>query len=410
MKKPFKKVSDNFYIVNFPNKTKEVYFDVYVKSGYFDESEKEFGTGHLLEHYLLESIPDKEKFEFSNGLINNDFTDYYIKSENKNAIRDINLFLKGVFRPDFSNKVLLSREKKVIANEIGSKKDIKVEAFDFLLKENFGNNFLYARDKINQIKNIKKIELSDLKKYHEKIFNKRNVLFVLSGYNLNKNIEKEVLNIIDGYKFKKSSVKNEKKIKTSKFYKNKIIKNQKYNWNDKVVFNLCFNFPVNLSKSHKNLKTLVLIRDYFEDQKFSFAKEMRDLGIYSISLDRIIWRNDGIIILSAQIEKEKVVLLKKKFIEFLDNIIKEGIPEKDLLKLKKMQKERLEKSFSDNIKRLGWIANDLIFHGKITPLKEDLVELRKIDLNYIKKFSKQVFDVKKSNIILFGKGSEKIKI
>jgi predicted Zn-dependent peptidase len=409
MKKAFKKVNENFYIVDFPNKTKEVYFDIYSKSGYFDESEKEFGIGHLLEHYLIESIPNKEKLEFVNGSINSDFMNYYVKSDTKNAVRDIEILLKGILLPKFDNENLLKREKGVIENEILSKKDIKIDAFNFLLKQNFGDNFLYARDKKNQIANTKNVKLSDLKNHYEKVFNTKNVFFVLSGYELDKNTEKKISDLVNGHKLSKHN-KGVVKVKISEFQKNKLIKNSKYYWNNELVFNLCFNLPIKIRKSHKDLKTLTMIRDYLEDQKFYFAKEMREIGVYSVSLDRMMWKNSGIIVLSAEIDREKIPMLKRGILNFLNNLEKDGISKSDILKLRKMQKDRLEKSFADNMKRLNWISNDLLFHTGITLLKDDLIELKEIDSNYIKKFSKQIFDIKKSNIVIFGKGSDKIKL
>ncbi|AKM84290.1 TPA: hypothetical protein DCZ46_03005 [Candidatus Campbellbacteria bacterium] len=408
MKKPFKKISNNFYIVNFPNKTKEVYFDIYSKLGYFNESEKEFGIGHLLEHYLVESVPNKEKLEFVNGSINSDFMNYYVKSDTKNAVRDIEILLKGILLPKFDNENLLKREKSVIENEIRSKKDIKIDAFNFLLKQNFGDNFLYARDKKNQIVNTKNVKLFDLKNHYEKVFNEKNIFFVLSGYELDKNIEKKISDLVKGHKLSKHG-KGSAKVKISEFQKNKLVKNSKYHWNNELVFNLCFNLPIKICRSHKDLKTLTMIRDYLEDQKFYFAKEMREIGVYSVSLDRMIWKNAGIIVLSAEIDREKIPVLKKGILNFLNNLEKDGISKSDILKLRKMQKDRLEKSFVDNMKRLNWISNDLLFHNNVTLLKDDLVELKEIDSDYIKNFSKQIFDIKKSNIVVFGKGSDKIK-
>ena len=46
-------LKDNLYFIKLPNKTDKVYLDILVKSGYVEETDKEFGMGHLLEHYLI---------------------------------------------------------------------------------------------------------------------------------------------------------------------------------------------------------------------------------------------------------------------------------------------------------------------------------------------------------------------
>ena len=407
MKKPYKKINDNFYIVNFPNKTDEVYFDIYLKSGYSDESEKEFGIGHLLEHYLIESVLNSKKIEFTNGSIGNDFTNYYLKSKQNRFLKEAEPFLDFVLNPKFEDKNLLEKEKEVIKNEINSKKSAKTDALNFFLQVNFGKNFTSSRDKKNQILNIKKIKLDDLKKYHGNIFNNENIFFVLSGYNLNKEIQNKTLKLIKNFNLSKS-----KKIKKQEFslLKVGVVKSSKHYWNDELMINFCFDVPSKMRNDQKVLKTLVFLRDYMENQIFDFPRKMRDSGIYSVSFDRLIGKKAGMIAVSVEGDKDRIALFKNNFENFLETLKNEGISKSVLSKLKKMEKERLQKSFSDNMKRLNWIVNDILNYNKVFVLSEDIKEINKIDPEYMKKISRNIFKTDKMNIVIFGKKAREVML
>lgn len=406
MKKSFKKINDNFYIVNFPNKTDEIYFDIYIKTGYSDESEKEFGTGHLLEHYLVESVLNSKKIEFSNGSIGDDFTNYYLKSKQNRFLKEIGYFLDFILNPKIEDKNLLEKEKEVIKNEINSKKSIKIDALNFFLQTNFGKNFPNSRDKGCQVSNIKKIKLDDLKKYHANIFNNENIFFILSGYNLNKETQNKTLKLIKNFTLAKS-----KKIKKQEFSLLKVgtLKNPKYHWNDELMINFCFDIPAKMRNDQKVLKALVFLRDYIEDQRFDFPRKMRDSGIYSVSFDRLISKKAGMIAVSVEGDRDKIIFFKNSFENFLETLKNDGISKSVLMKLKKMEKERLQKSFSDNMKRLSWVVNDILNYNKVFVLSEDIKEINKIDPEYMKKISNDIFKTDKMNIVIFGKKAKEVR-
>src|SRR3989339_631767 len=345
MKAPFQKKDNDLYVVNFPQKTKDIFFDIYLRTGYSEESNNEFGIGHLLEHYLVESLTDNMKFV--NGSTGQDFTNYYLQSDSKRIVKDVKIFLNTILNSNFSDEKLFKREKEVIENEIRNKKNIKEESLNFILKKFFGSNFPYAREKVNQISNIKKFKFGDIKKHHNKIFCSGNIFFVLS-----------------------------KKIR----------------------------------KNTKNIKAINMLRKYFEDLDFYCAKNMRDLGIYSSSFEWMIWDNAGIVILSSMLNGGKANIILGEFLKFLEKVKKDGISNGDLVKLRRKEKEGLTKAFGNNARRLSWVVNDLLSYGDVTLLKDDIKELKSIDSNYIKKIAKKLFDFDKMNITILGKDAGKTKI
>src|SRR3989339_632670 len=364
MKAPFQKKDNDLYVVNFPQKTKDIFFDIYLRTGYSEESNNEFGIGHLLEHYLVESLTDNMKFV--NGSTGQDFTNYYLQSDSKRIVKDVKIFLNTILNSNFSDEKLFKREKEVIENEIRNKKNIKEESLNFILKKFFGSNFPYAREKENKI-----------------------------------------LNIIKEHKLAK--IKKNKRIEYS-FSGEKFVKNSKYYWNDELIVNVSFDFSKKIRKNTKNIKAINMLRKYFEDLDFYCAKNMRDLGIYSSSFEWMIWDNAGIVILSSMLNGGKANIILGEFLKFLEKVKKDGISNGDLVKLRRKEKEGLTKAFGNNARRLSWVVNDLLSYGDVTLLKDDIKELKSIDSNYIKKIAKKLFDFDKMNITILGKDAGKTKI
>src|SRR3989339_831134 len=387
MKAPFQKKDNDLYVVNFPQKTKDIFFDIYLRTGYSEESNNEFGIGHLLEHYLVESLTDNMKFV--NGSTGQDFTNYYLQSDSKRIVKDVKIFLNTILNSNFSDEKLFKREKEVIENEIRNKKNIKEESLNFILKKFFGSNFPYAREKVN------------------KIFCSGNIFFVLSGFNIDGKMENNILNIIKEHKLAK--IKKNKRIEYS-FSGEKFVKNSKYYWNDELIVNVSFDFSKKIRKNTKNIKAINMLRKYFEDLDFYCAKNMRDLGIYSSSFEWMIWDNAGIVILSSMLNGGKANIILGEFLKFLEKVKKDGISNGDLVKLRRKEKEGLTKAFGNNARRLSWVVNDLLSYGDVTLLKDDIKELKSIDSNYIKKIAKKLFDFDKMNITILGKDAGKTKI
>lgn len=113
-------LKDNLYFIKLPNKTDKVYLDILVKSGYVEETDKEFGMGHLLEHYLIRMLRNIEKpkrlqVEGSIGKEDMKFSLYSSLAEITEQGQD---FINTILKPEFTDKQAFQSEKEVLINEL----------------------------------------------------------------------------------------------------------------------------------------------------------------------------------------------------------------------------------------------------------------------------------------------------
>lgn len=400
-----------FYQINLPEKTEKIYLDINLKTGYIDENEKIFGTGHLLEHYLTYLLFETkdEKNLSTNAQIGFDFTNYSLISTNKKIIEETKKFLDSILKPNFNNIELLNREKKVIENELKTKSNSNYQKiFDLILKKRFLDKCHYSRNFSEQIKNIQNKKITHLQEYHNQFFNNQNIIFTLSGYKLNKKIAKKVFDIVKDYKipFKNRGEENRPMCGCSGF---SIVKNSKIQLTNNVLLIISFPLSKNIEIKPKEKIIINMIEKIFSHSDLLFAKKIRDIGIYSSDFDWFSWKEVGLVIFSITVPKQKLY----NFIEIFNNSmyeLKKGfIDQKELNYIKKKAIQNTKNAFKNNTSRLSWITHDLLTLGKVVLPKEDVRNIKTINKKSIADITKKIFVLEKVNIILVGEKLENIE-
>ena len=156
-----KKISsaNNFYYIKLPRRTSKVYLDINLKSGYAEENDKEFGVGHLLEHYLIGLLRLKGgKYIKIAGSIGQESTIYSLDSSVSKIIDEAQVFINAILKPEFSDKQLFQLEKEALINELYIKlNSSSVVIKEAILVQRVNKKCRYARNTNAQIKNIRKI-------------------------------------------------------------------------------------------------------------------------------------------------------------------------------------------------------------------------------------------------------------
>ena len=402
-------LKDNLYFIKLPNKTDKVYLDILVKSGYVEETDKEFGMGHLLEHYLIRMLRNIEKpkrlqVEGSIGKEDMKFSLYSSLAEITEQGQD---FINTILKPEFTDKQAFQSEKEVLINElyikIGDLENLLEQA---VLTERVDKQCHYTRTREDQIRNIKKIKLEGLEKYHQKFFTKGNIVFTLSAYQLKPQVIQEILSCIKKCRLTAKPVKyGLGKCKYSKF-KIKFIKSN----NHSKLNSLGISFPIYSTKIRPAQRTpLRILGHLLSNTLDGLLKELRVLGIYDLDYTKLVWRNMGMIYFYSFIPDEKILPLLELFNQAIKELKNKEISKKKLDELKKQVKESDKNAFEDNLDRINWINYDLIYYGKVTPIKEDLEIIDKITTQSLKAEANNIFKKEKVNVIIIGKNTNKVQ-
>lgn len=409
--KYIEKISSNpdFYYIPFPKKTNDVYLEINLKTGKASENDNEFGVGHLLEHYLVAKLGKNKKTQKLevNGSISQEQTNYYLKSTKAKIIEEAKYFLDAILNPDFSDEQIFLSEKSAALNELSIKTDsIKEQVERIIRRERFKGNCHYARTSLDQLKNLKNKTIKDIEGYYRKFYVESNLVITLSGNKLNKKIIKEINDLIKSYRLSK------KKIDFNPFlcqYTDfKIVKKEVDFVKRDVAIFLTFPGPSIYEAQPWQRVGINILCEMLSSSKYGLFNALRELGIYGLEYEAHSWRGAGLIIFASLIPFDKIMPFFKLWIEKVKEIKEGKISKVNLRKILVAKRKGERRAFMENIDRLDWLTWDLINYNRIIPLKEDLENLKKVNVDFIKDWANKIFKKDKLNLIFLGKNLKDI--
>ncbi len=172
--------------------------DIWCQAGSLFEEDDKNGTAHFLEHMIFKGskkiMPGEfdHKIESLGGLSNAstgyDDVHYHVLIPPNNFRESLALLTNIVVSPNFNADEFL-KEKGVVIDEIKQQNDQPEEKlFNYFLKRVWLKSS-YAKPILGTEKSIKKLEINDLKKFHQKHYNNEKICIAIAG-NLSKDIYK----------------------------------------------------------------------------------------------------------------------------------------------------------------------------------------------------------------------------
>lgn len=183
-------------IVNKMSSLMSVTMGIIVHTGASQESDKEDGISHFIEHMMFKGTKTRSAYEISdqmdrigaqvNAFTAKDITCYYAKSTTGHASEAFeilaDLFLESVFPDDE-----MDREKGVVIEEINMNEDTPDDlCLDLLANAYFGNSG-YGRNILGTRKNVENFGVADIKNYMSEHYVPQNIVISMAG-----NIEPEL--------------------------------------------------------------------------------------------------------------------------------------------------------------------------------------------------------------------------
>ena len=176
-----------------------VCIDFWFKAGSaFEESGKN-GIAHLLEHMIFKGNNNLKPGEFdykieslggmSNASTGYDDAHYYVLVPKDNFRESLALLTNIILSPSI-NPYEFEKEKSVVIDEIKQQNDQPDEnLFNYFLSRVW-NDHKYGKTILGTEKDVQKLKISDLEKFHKNFYNTRNCCISIAG-NLSKKIFEE---------------------------------------------------------------------------------------------------------------------------------------------------------------------------------------------------------------------------
>lgn len=163
---------------------------VFVKTGSANESEKENGISHYIEHVMFKGTKKRSAFEISdhidrmgssiNAYTSKGITCYYTKSIKEHYKESMEV-LSDIFFDSVFDKNELEKEKGVVIEEINMSEDDPEELLlDMLAQSYYGKSGL-GQTILGPSKNVKSFTREDVLNYIDKYYTADNVVISLAG-------------------------------------------------------------------------------------------------------------------------------------------------------------------------------------------------------------------------------------
>ncbi len=177
---------------------------VIVKTGSYNETDKENGISHFIEHTVFKGTKKRTAFDISdhidrigaqiNAFTSKELTCYYTKSTSEHLEDSLDV-LSDIFFNSVFDKAELDKEKGVIIEEINMCDDTPEDLCLDLLSESYYGTEGLGKPILGPAKNIRRFTSNDVIAYMDKYYTSDNVVISIAG---NVEVEKAV-NLIDDY-------------------------------------------------------------------------------------------------------------------------------------------------------------------------------------------------------------------
>ncbi len=303
-----------------------------VRNGGINESKKEKGISHFIEHMLYKGTPTRnakkiaEEIEKKGGELNG-FTDeavtaFWCKMPSKHLDVAFDVLSDMIKNPLFDEKEV-EKERKVIFEEIKMRKDNPlIYVFDkiqsYLYREPFGNSLIGTYETMNSI-DRKKI----VKKFEE-IYQPNNMILSVVG---NADFDK----IIDFAK--KSFVDREGKVPEIKIKLQNKLNIEKRKGIDQANLVFAYHVPlVNDKKCYAAKVLSTLMAEGMSSRLFSEIREKRNLA-YAVKGQSNVNKDFAYNFIYVGTTKENVEVVKKLILEEFRKVA-QGLSERELKQVK----------------------------------------------------------------------------
>ena len=375
---------------------------VFVKTGSRDESDKEEGISHVLEHMIFKGTSKRNYFQISeevdylgasiNAHTTKEETVFYINALTEFLGKSVDILFDIVTNsliPDDE----LKKEKDVIIEEIKMYED---SPDDLVFELNYADCIegQYGKAIIGTESSVRSFTSEMIKKYYNERYTKDNIVIVVSG-NFQKN---EIIEKIDEY----FSKLNDKKVDRRKNIGFKFKSGENNYEKDINQVNICISYEGQPYDSSDKIYTDILANvmgGSMSSRLFQEIREKKGLA-YSVYTYNQYYKEGGVVTTYIGTNKESYKEAVDITLNEFEKMRKEGITETELQKAKNKYLSKIAFSMENPRSRMSIIGNYFTRKGEIINIDKLKKEVQDIKLKKINEFLKNQYSDK--NITILG--------
>lgn len=416
--KYYKRVLKNgLTIIEVPsNDAESVVVDFFVRTGSRNETAKENGISHFLEHFLFKgtkkfpsAMAITELIDGIGGEMNantgKEHTQYFIKGHHSHLALIFEVLTDMIQNP-LMDKGELEREKGVIVEEINMYRDTPRAQVGNILEEIMWQGDPLGRDIAGTPEVVRKFTTQMFQSYMDRHYQTGNMLLGVSG-----KYDRKVLNqLITKYWNKKPNKKYQKWTKAKDNQKTPRLKVE-YKDTQQAHFNLGFKgFKMTDKKNPAAAVLSAILGGGMSSRLFSEIRERRGLAYY-VRAGNSSYQDTGVFDISAGVRITSIEEAIQVTFDVLKNIINSPIPEKEIIKAKEFLKGHTTLYLEDNQARLDWYLEQAAFKKDLLTPAEILKKVDNVTAKQVQAVAKELFNSAKMSLAIIGpyKGDAKFK-
>lgn len=349
-----------------------VIVDTWIKTGSINETDKNNGVAHFLEHLFFKGSKNypmgsfdrilESKGAVTNAATSRDFTHYYILIPSKDfelALKmHADMLLNPLLPPDE-----IEKERHVVIEEISKGDDSPSRQVYSNIFKSFYKHHPYKRDIIGTREIISKISRDEILDFYNTWYTPKNMTTVIVG---DVDTKKAIALVKDNFVQPKNSKNIGKPKYKTDLKPQKPVEDISSMDIDTNYFSLSFKAQANLdSKDNYALDVLsVIFGDGRTSRLYRSLKDEKEL-VFSVSASNTNMLDDSLFIISATYSSSDIEEIKKGIFDEINSLKTSLVPESELKKAKSM----IERDTFYSRESVSNIANEL---GYVFTLNKDL--------------------------------------
>lgn len=374
---------------------KSVSVGIWAKTGSRNETDKQAGVTHFLEHMLFKGTDSRSSYDIAmsmesvggylNAFTSSEYTCYYSRCLNSELSTALDVLSDMVLHPSFPEEEI-EKEKKVVIEEMKMYRD---SPQDYLFEAFSGSMFKdhpLGRPVIGYEETVSSFKRRDLFDYMDDRYQPENLLIAVAG---NVDHEKVVAlvsevfgNVPGGHTvgenrplpaYETGQVELSKAIEQTHFIMGR--RGLDYNHDDKyrlLLANTVLGGGMS-SRLHQNVR-----------EKYGYC--------YTISSFNQSYQDTGLYGIYVGTDKEYVGHVRELIQNELDQLKQNPIPQKELDEAKSQLKGKLMLSLESMSNRMNRLAKSEIYFNRFVTLDELVQKIDEVQANEIQDFSHKFYD------------------
>ncbi|MBM7644396.1 putative Zn-dependent peptidase [Scopulibacillus daqui] len=378
---------------------------IWVGTGSRHETEKNNGISHFIEHMLFKGTATRnareiaEAFDQIGGQVNaftsKEYTCFYAKVLDEHAEYAVNVLSDMLFHSIF-DQTELEKEKQVVYEEIKMYEDTPDDLVHDLLSEaSFGSHPL-GYPILGKEGTLETFQPDDLRSYMNDHYRPENIVVSIAG-----NVDESLIETVD-HIFSSYHVNGCKpNFDVPEYHYEKLARKK-----DTEQAHLCIGFK-GLSIGDEQLYPLMVMNNVLggsmSSRLFQEVREERGLA-YSVFSYHTSYKDSGMLTIYSGTGADQVEKLSSTILHVLDDLVENGLTEKELKNSKEQIKGNMMLSLESTSSRMSRNGKNELLLGRHRSLDEMIKKINEVTLSDIHQLTKVLFTQDFSCSVISPKG------